>query len=149
MCPSSPTCAADRLSISEDGPSSSSRIAWPVEVELLLACARLRVTDAQVRRIREILQGDLDWNRVFRLAILHCLTPFLFRHLDTNARDLVPGTIMQFLRNRFLQDGAAALRNTSQLLDLIETFEKRGILAVPYKGPALAMYLYGSVAFRR
>ena len=91
----------------------------------------------------------MDWNRLYRLATLHCLTPFLFRHLDTTARDLVPGTVIQFLRNRFLQDGAAALRNTSQLLDLIEIFGQSGILAVPYKGPALAMYLYGNVAFRR
>jgi hypothetical protein len=91
----------------------------------------------------------VDWNRLYRLATLHCLTPFLFRHLDATFRDLVPETILESLRSRFLQDGVEALRNTSQLLDLIEMFGECDILAVPYKGPALAMYLYGTVAFRR
>ena len=96
-----------------------------------------------------MLQGELDWNRFFRLTILHCVTAFLFRHLDTSARDLVPEPNMRFLRNRFLQDGAAALRNTSQLLELIEMFDQNKVLAVPYKGPALAVTLYGNVAYRR
>lgn len=56
---------------------------------------------------------------------------------------------MQALRNRFLQDGTAALRNTSQLIELLELFQERGILAVPYKGPALALSVYGNIAFRR
>jgi hypothetical protein len=56
---------------------------------------------------------------------------------------------MQLLRNRFLWEGAAALRNTSQLLELLEIFQKHDVLVVPYKGPALAVSLYGNVAFRR
>lgn len=134
---------------SVEGTRLPSDILWPTEIELLLICARLHVEEPEIYRIREILQGELDWNRLFRLTILHCLTAFLFRHLDTTARDLVPAPNMQFLRNRFLQDGTAALRNTSQLLELFELFKQHDILAVPYKGPALAESLYGNVAFRR
>ena len=77
------------------------------------------------------------------------MTAFVFRHLETEEDGVVPAPVLHFLRNRFLHDGAAALRNTSHLLELIELFREQGILAVPYKGPALAVALYGNVAFRR
>jgi hypothetical protein len=119
------------------------------EIELLLACSRLHIEEPAVSRIRQLLREDLDWGRLYRLTVLHCVTAFLFRHLDAIARDLVPDPYMQALRNRFLQDGTAALRNTSQLIELLELFQERGILAVPYKGPALALAVYGNIAFRR
>ena len=124
-------------------------MAWAPEIELLLACSRLHIEEPAVSRIRQLLREDLDWGRLYRLTVLHCVTAFLFRHLDAIARDLVPDPYMQALRNRFLQDGTAALRNTSQLIELLELFQERGILAVPYKGPALALSVYGNIAFRR
>ena len=147
----SPTTAAD----SSPAPRSAepvdfrSEAVWPREIELLLSCSRLHIEESSVSRIRQILQKDLDWDRLYRLTVLHCVTAFLFRHLDAIARDLVPDPFMQSLRGRFLHDGAAALRNTSHLLELREIYQEQGILAVPYKGPALALSVYGNIAFRR
>ena len=124
-------------------------ILLPHEKKLLLTCARLRLDDGDASRIRILLKQGVEWNHFLRLTVLHCVTAFVFRHFEAGAADLVPKPAMQFLRNRFQQDAADALRNTVHLLELLESFRQQSILAVPYKGPALAVAVYGNVAFRR
>lgn len=126
-----------------------SGIVWPPETQLLLACSKLELEDLGATRVRALLQQGIEWNRFLRLTVLHCMTAFVYRHLESVASDLVPKPAIQFLRDRFVQDGAAGLRNTAQLLKLLDLFREQNILAVPYKGPVLAAALYGNVAFRR
>jgi hypothetical protein len=122
---------------------------YPKEVELLLTCARLTLDEPSKERLREMLQEELDWNRFLRLMILHCLTAFVYRHLEMTPKDLVPASYLQFIKNNFMHDAAAALHDISQLLNLLDLFEQEDVLVVPYKGPALAVALYGNAAFRR
>lgn len=121
---------------------------WPPEIELLLACARLSLEDEHVRRIRDVLEGEPDWNRFFRLTMLHRMTAFVFNHLNSAAPDLVPERNLEFLRDRFLQNGADALRQTAELLKILELFREGGVHSVPYKGYALSQSVYGNLAFR-
>jgi hypothetical protein len=47
------------------------------------------------------------------------------------------------------ENAACALARTAELLELLDRFETAGVPAVPYKGPPLAVRLYGSAALRQ
>jgi hypothetical protein len=119
------------------------------ELELLLACGRLELETARAQRVRELLNRDLDWDRVLSLAHQHGLVPLL--HFHINALD--PAA----LRNPGLEElGAFSfaitsrnLHLTAELLELLDAFEADGIPAIPFKGPALTVQLYGNLALRR
>ena len=119
------------------------------EVEILLACARLRLEERDVERIRSLLIQEPDWERLLLLAVFHRLAGFVAQSLGKAAPDLVPAPTLEALRARFVQDGAAALRQTGELLELLTLLGDAGIFAIPYKGPILAAQVYGNIAYRR
>jgi hypothetical protein len=119
------------------------------ELEILLACARLHLEEKDVRRIRALIGEQPDWDRLYALTVFHRLTAFVVQNLTKAAFDLVPAERLEGFRARFIQDGAAALRQTSELLEILGLFRKAEIFAIPYKGPVLAAQVYGNLAYRR
>jgi hypothetical protein len=118
------------------------------EVELLLACARVTIAAPTRQRVIELLRGELDWAYVVALAQRHGLRPLLFRHLDAIAPAAAPGPIFARL---WAWHERTATRNAvmaQELLRILQLFADHGIPALPYKGPALAASLYGSLALR-
>ena len=128
---------------------ASSRPDGVREVEILLACARLRLEERDVDRIRNLLLQKPDWQRLMLLAVFHRVTGFVVQSLSKAAPDLVPLETLDALRARFVQDGAAALRQTSELLEILALFTDAGIFGIPYKGTVLAAHVYGNIAYRR
>ena len=51
------------------------------EAELLYLCARARMTEETAWRIQELLEEELDWERLTRIAVWHKLAPLLYWHL--------------------------------------------------------------------
>jgi len=118
------------------------------EVAILLACARMRLEASDKVRIRELLDLKPDWDRLTSLAIFHRLTSFAYLHLSSLGTDEVPAQTLEFLKARFYQNAGEALRQTGELLKVLNLLNGNGILAVPYKGPELAARVYGNVALR-
>jgi hypothetical protein len=118
------------------------------EIEILLACARLNLEEEDVRRIRNLLLEEPDWDQLLRLAVFHRLTAFVYLNLCSAASDLVPQKILEFLKGRFVQNAGEALRHTAELVRVLELLNDNGVLAVPYKGPELASRVYGNLALR-
>lgn len=118
------------------------------EWRLLACCARPALDETGREALRRLLQGRIDWRSIERLAARHRLEPLLFHHLATVA-SLVPAPVMQSLRDRAASNLRHGLRLTNELLSLLHALEAAGILAVPYKGPALAAQLYGDPARRQ
>lgn len=122
---------------------------WGPEVEVILACARAHLDDQHAQRIRALLSGDPDWERLFQLAAFHRLTAFVFHHLRASAPDLVPDEMLAFFQTWFIQNATRSLGQVAELLDLLSLLREGGVLAVPYKGPALAARVYGNLALRQ
>lgn len=131
--------AQRRASTSVDGP----------EAELLLSCARIGEDSERAIRIRALLRKDMDWPYLLRTARAHGMMPLLYWHLNTTCPDAVPKTAMDELRQRFQDNARRNLFLTGELLRLLNLFEAQGIPTVPYKGPALAASVYGSLALRQ
>lgn len=152
---SRPELAAEPLPTSHPAPEPTPETiprphgAWGIEVEILLACARTRLDENQVQRIRMLLRDGPNWERLFRLASFHRLMPLLYWHLNAAASDLVSDEMLNVLRTWFIREATQALRQTADLLEVLRLLGDGDVFAVPYKGPALAALIYNNLALRR
>ena len=119
------------------------------ESALLLTCARASLDEAQRKRIQDILSGSLDWDLLLQLADRHGLQPLLHWQLNRVCPDAVPDQQRQQLRVAFQRVSALNILLTHELQKLLTLFADNEVQAVPYKGPALALQLYGNVALRQ
>ena len=130
------------------GSSSRSRPDLCPEELLLLCCARTRLDAQKAERLRALLSEKLDWLYLCETAMQHGMVPLVYWHLISVTPEAVPVAWMEFLRILFESNGRRNLELTAQLLRILEIFEANGILAVPYKGPTLAVLAYGNLALR-
>jgi hypothetical protein len=121
-----------------------------LEDKLLLLCARTKV-DAETRERIDTIAGSpdkLDLDYVFQLARRHSVLPLVYSQLSTAAENIPPDQLARFKKN-YQENAARNLWLTAELCRILQSFEATGIEAVPYKGPALAVYAYGNPALRR
>ena len=119
------------------------------EMELLIHCARASIESERAERIRELAADGLDWDRLLKLAQRNGLSPLLYLHLNQICAASVPTEQIDFLRDYFQKNSAFSLLLTGELVRLLKSFSENGIKAMPYKGPAMAAKLYGSLALRQ
>ena len=119
------------------------------EFRLLLLCARTRVEPQQRELIRALALKPLDWEFILGKAYWHSLTPLLYRNLNEFCADRVPSAILQQLESHYMASAKRNLVLTAELIKVLRILESADIIAVPYKGPALAALAYGDVALRK
>jgi hypothetical protein len=119
------------------------------EVRLLLACAASTIDAARATRIRELAARDIDWNDLVARARRQSVLPLLFWQLDACCPDLVPAPTLQLMRDYFQQNTARNLLLTGELLSFLNALNAQGIAAMPYKGPSLAVSVYGNLGLRQ
>jgi hypothetical protein len=126
----------------------------PPENRVLLECARLvvgggRGRDGDVAALGASLASVHDWKALISAAPAQNLLGPLYKGLIGSAADVVPADRLTDLRDLFKANSGLMMRLTSQLLRIIELFRASRIVAVPYKGPALAQYVFGEVGMRQ
>jgi hypothetical protein len=119
------------------------------EISLLLACARTHPDQAGIDRIREAAGRTLDWASLIESSLVHGLMPLLYENLRTNCADIVPPVHLSELKELFQKNTARSMLLTGELFDILDLFATEGIEAMPYKGPAIAMSIYGRLALRQ
>jgi Uncharacterised nucleotidyltransferase len=118
-----------------------------VELELVLVCARAALEDSGAAAIRQALGGKVDWERVVSLCLRHGLLPLVRRPLSTFP-ELVPAAAQVALARAHVAITARGASLTQELGRLLRLLEGGGVEALAYKGPALAVQLYGDVQAR-
>src|ERR1700674_1628357 len=119
-----------------------------LEEELLLCCARTRIDAEMASRIRQLLQGDVDWVYLIKLATEHQIAPLLSHNLWEMFPDACPAPILDQLRSLLRANAARNIFLAYQLIKVVELLEAHGIPTIAYKGPILAESIYGNVALR-
>src|SRR5207244_292655 len=114
------------------------------EFDLLLACC---ACDEKVERVQNALWGELEWERLARLADHHGVLPQVYSVMAQ--AEGASSAELSSLRQMYERSVHQALWLTRELLRIIGYFESHGIRALPYKGPALAQILYGNVTSRQ
>jgi hypothetical protein len=118
------------------------------EVELLLCCARTRANPEMSQRIREVTQKQIDWVQLIRLALRHNTLALVYSNLQRICPDSVPSGVLEPLRVRHEVAAAEGRLLAEELVGILGLLDSQGIPAVPYKGPALAVRLYGDLSLR-
>jgi hypothetical protein len=119
------------------------------EKRLLIYCARVNAQPDFADKIRELASGPRDWEYIFSDAVDNSLIPLLHLHLSAVATDKVPSVQMDRLKAAALRNTAQCLLLTAELIRVMDALGSRGIAAVPYKGPVLAVHAYGDIALRQ
>src|SRR5918994_94858 len=125
---------------------SVSGIAERPEIELLLSCAATYQDPQAADRIRALLQEEVDWEYLLRMAYRHRTAPLLYWNLNAVCPQAVPKTALYQLRDHFHANNLRNLFLTRELLRLLNLFAAHGVSAVPFKGPALASLAYENLA---
>jgi hypothetical protein len=118
------------------------------EVELILCCVRISEDSARAEHIRALLQEQIDWQYLFRIAHEHRVMPLLFWNLNAACPEAIPEAILSQLQDRFHENNLRNLARTRELLGIVREFGTRGIPVIPYKGPILAAEVYGNLGLR-
>ena len=115
--------------------------------ELDLLCLAVR-PKPDLTRIRDLLRKGVDHPFLIRLAEGHGVRPQLFRCLDELSWESVPGSERRSLELFRQQHLVRTLTLSSELRRLAASFDVKEIPFVTFKGPALAIALYGDLAHR-
>lgn len=99
--------------------------------------------------MRALLQGEIDWTHLIRMARPHGLIPLLYWNLNSTCPDAVPKAILDQLQRHFHVNNFHNRFLTQELLKILDVFKVHEVLAVPYKGPVLAARAYGNVSLRQ
>jgi hypothetical protein len=126
------------------------KLSAPPETEsrLLIACARTQLDVRCIANINDMLAGELDWGRVLVMAERHRVRPLLFAALSKVDGGRVPPAILARLRSFAAANALRALFLTGELFSLLDLLQSHGIAAAPFKGPTLAILVYGSAGVR-
>lgn len=94
------------------------------------------------------LLSALDWEALICKAVDHGLVPQLYRALSEVPAGSVPVPALRALEGHQRDVVQRGLRLTATLLEVHQALTTAGLKAIPYKGPTLAMQLYGDPALR-
>jgi hypothetical protein len=117
----------------------------PREFQLLLYCARSR-PDAQ--GIRQLVTEGVNWQSLMSLAQQHYVRPMLLQGLKSICWDAVPQTTKLELERFNKANVQKNLLFTGELLRLSGLFQQKFIPIATFKGPVLAMSVYGDLGLR-
>jgi hypothetical protein len=118
------------------------------EVRVLITCARPWLDAGDLRGLRTLVEGELDWELLLSLAERHAVVPLLYRHLCASGAVRLPAAFDQRLRRLYFGSVSLAMFLTEELRRVLRVLADGGIEALAYKGPALAVHLYGDVSLR-
>jgi Uncharacterised nucleotidyltransferase len=118
------------------------------EADLLFSTARVTMTAEIADRIRLAVDREVNWIRLIQLAMQHETMALLYWNLRRICPEKVPAGILAALAARSNSQAVEASRRAEELARIMKSLEAHGILAVAYKGLALAQRLYGSLSLR-
>jgi hypothetical protein len=115
---------------------------------VLAAVARVVMTEGDRTRLRGALRGPLEWDVLLAAAEAHGVAVLLRHHLQELDEVPIPDDIRARLNRLAFEATTRGLAASQQLRGLLGTLAENRIVAVPLKGPMLAMSVYGNVALR-
>ena len=93
-------------------------------------------------------QQGIDWTYLIQISAHHGIIPLLYQNLSTTYPELVPQPILSQMKDYCQSNIQHNLLLTQELFKLLTLFQKHKIPAIPFKGPVLAVSVYGNLALR-
>ena len=118
------------------------------EDKLIVYCARTFLTLGDKEQARVLLESDLNWSYLVKMAQLNGVTPLLYKNLHSLFRESVPQAVLEHLWTQFQKNRLNNLLLGTELTRLVKIFSDNGIRAIPFKGPSLAISGYRDLSLR-
>jgi ubiquinone/menaquinone biosynthesis C-methylase UbiE len=119
------------------------------EHRLLLCCARTHIPDDLLPEIRALVHGALDWTELVKSALDHGVAPLLCDALERISAEAIPEELRQALRTHASDNLERNQRLLQELFAITDALAAHGIESTPFKGPTLALEVYGDLRLRR
>lgn len=119
------------------------------EKQILIACARTRLSDAYAQQIGALLRQPVDWAALIDGAAAHGVLPLICRQLLATCPEDIPEEWRLRMKMALQEIAQRNLFLAAEMIRLAKHFRAEGIQAVPYKGPLLAAQAYGDLALRQ
>lgn len=121
---------------------------WSPELRLLVTTACLQLTSAREQLIRELVQTEIDWDELQVLASQHGTLALLHQHLLALPPTDHLQRVLQSQREICSQSATKNLFHLGELGRVQTACKGAGVRLLTFKGPALAMEAYKSLALR-
>jgi len=116
------------------------------EEKLLIHCVSNFDTPAD-SELSKILENRIAWDRFLVLAERNEVVSLVYTSLNP-FRARIPANVVKTIQLQCESIAAWNLCLAVELVSLWQLFQKNGIRAIPYKGPALAVGLYSQLSLR-
>ncbi len=90
-----------------------------------------------------------DWKTFAETCDTHQLTPLVYCRLKQPIAPTAPSELLDYLRVRFRASCSNNYRLASTLVNLTSMLESEGVRVLSFKGPSLAMAVYGGLSLRQ
>jgi hypothetical protein len=115
---------------------------------LILACGRTVLDDDSRQQIQALIDAGVDWEVFYQQAHRHEVIPLMFLSLKRAAHDRIPFNLVRLFA-LYTHTSAIQRRQTVDHLGVVlDGMRLAKIPAIPYKGPTLAMLVYGNLNLR-
>lgn len=118
------------------------------EIQLLLSLARTDIKSQTANAIDNLLQQDINWAELIKLANQHKVMPLVYQSLKNTCPNAVPQNILDDLQIFSEKNLRRNLLLTSELFKLLDLFKKHQIPTIAFKGPVFTASAYGNLALR-
>ena len=124
------------------------RIAASPEIAILLCCARTQISPGLAEQLNQLITADVNWDYLLKIAFEQSLTTLVYKNLSEFCWRKVPASILSTLQEHSQFTLLRNLSLTRELLNILKLCQTHQIPVLPYKGPVLAVLLYGKLSLR-
>jgi hypothetical protein len=121
------------------------------ELQLLIKCCKTTLSKNDITFIRsQLTVNNLPRLTTARqLAYVHGVFPLFCQSVENYASDLIPKEIMSELKQEYLLIARRNMLMSAELLRIMKLLADNSIVALAFKGPALAQLVYGDITLRQ
>ena len=119
------------------------------EYKLIFFCTRLKIDSAIQKKIKELLNSSINWDKIIEIYNYHQVLPLLYYNLTKlNFQDFIPQDIYSILKNSYYINLNRNIRFYRELSCILELTNRALINVVLLKGINLIETIYRNLALR-
>lgn len=115
----------------------------------MLNCVREHISGSSCAQERQNLVAGIDWGRFLKIAQQHRVVPHVCATLITTSSSDMPDSVVKRLSKLQLGIARKNMRLTGELRQILSDLSDQNVQAIPFKGPILAIDLYGGLHRRQ
>ena len=122
--------------------------------KLIIACCQSSISESDIKFIMETVQDpEFNIQKNLSLAFCHGTLPLLYKTLksadSTHQIPLLARDILPALKQRYMTLARKNMLMSSELIRIMRLLKENRINALSFKGPILALQLYGDITQRQ